>query len=481
MNDELTAKAANATKWSLITEVVVKIISPLTQVVLAHILSPEAFGVVATVTMVTSFADMLSDAGFQKYLVQHEFEDNGHLYRSANVAFLTNLCISIAIWFIVIVFNEPLAEIVGNKGLGFVLIVACSSLPLTALSSIQLALFHRSFAFKELFSVRVATALVPLFITVPLALIGFDFWSLVIGTVIGNLVNVVVLTIKSNWKPTLFYSFDELKEMVSFSAWTLLEQFSIWLTSWMGTFIVGSVLTSYYLGLYKTSISMVNTGMSIIISATTPILFAELSRRQNDEDAFEAAFFRMQHKVSLFIIPIGFGIFIYRDFLTAVILGPQWSEGSLLFGLWGLSSAIVIPIGYYASEVFRSKGKPKLSFMTQVVYLFIMVPITYIAAKHTFNIFVFASAFLRLIAISIDLFVLGHFVKFPIWKMINGLLPFFVCSFMMMGVGMLLFRLDAPPLFGIAICMVAYFIFCELFTTTRVQINSLIRNFRTGV
>ena len=65
MTDELTQKASSATKWSLVTEVVVKLISPLTQIALAHILAPEAFGVVATVTMVTSFADMLSDAGFR--------------------------------------------------------------------------------------------------------------------------------------------------------------------------------------------------------------------------------------------------------------------------------------------------------------------------------------------------------------------------------------------------------------------------------
>lgn len=290
MTDELTQKASSATKWSLVTEVVVKLISPLTQIALAHILAPEAFGVVATVTMVTSFADMLSDAGFQKYLIQHEFRDKSHLFRSANVAFVTNLFVSLALWSLVALFNEPLAALVGNDGLGIVLIVACASLPLTALSSIQLALFHRAFSFKELFVVRVAVALVPLFVTVPLALLGFDFWSLVIGTIIGNLVNSLVLTLKSDWKPSLFYSFAELKEMLSFSSWTLLEQFSIWLTSWMGTFIVGSLLTPYYLGLYKTSISMVNTGMGIITSATTPVLFAELSRRQSDDESFQLAF-----------------------------------------------------------------------------------------------------------------------------------------------------------------------------------------------
>lgn len=477
MTDELTQKASSATQWSLVTEVVVKLISPLTQIALAHILAPEAFGVVATVTMVTSFADMLSDAGFQKYLIQHEFRDKSHLFRSANVAFVTNLFVSLALWSLVALFNEPLAALVGNDGLGIVLIVACASLPLTALSSIQLALFHRAFSFKELFVVRVAVALVPLFVTVPLALLGFDFWSLVIGTIIGNLVNSLVLTLKSDWKPSFFYSFAELKEMLSFSSWTLLEQFSIWLTSWMGTFIVGSLLTPYYLGLYKTSISMVNTGMGIITSATTPVLFAELSRRQSDDESFQLAFFHMQEKVALFVVPLGFGIFLYRNFVTTFVLGPQWSEGSLMFGLWALSSAVVIPVGYYASEVFRAKGRPKLSFASQVSYLLVMVPVTYYAASLDFNEFALYSSLLRLVAIGIDVFILKVFIKFPVGKMIARLLPIFACSVVMFTSGWVLDSICLPTIAGIIMCVIVYALCCEIFPSTRKQLNSLYSRF----
>lgn len=477
MPDELTKKASSATKWSLVTEAAVKLISPLTQVALAHILTPEAFGVVATVTMVTSFADMLSDAGFQKYLIQHEFRDEKALSRGANVAFVTNLTLSLLLWALIAVFNEPLAAMVGNEGLGVALVAACASLPLTALSSIQLALFHRRFAFKELFVVRMAVALVPLFVTVPLALLGFGFWSLVIGTIAGNLVNAVVLTVKSDWKPFLFYSLAELKEMFSFSAWTLLEQFSIWLTSWMGTFIVGSLLTSYYLGLYKTSISMVNTAMGIITSATTPVLFAELSRRQDDAEAFESAFFRMQRKVGLFVVPLGCGIFLYRDFATELILGPQWGEASLMFGLWALSSAVVIPIGYYASEVFRAKGRPKLSFASQLAYLVVMVPVTYYAATLDFESFALVSSLIRLAAIAIDMAILRAFIEFPVGRMLRGLAPIFLCSLAMLGMGTLLDNLGVPDLAGIAACVVAYALCCEVFPTTRAELNGMLSRF----
>ena len=62
----INKKVGNATKWSIFTEIVVKLISPITNMILARILVPEVFGVVATVTMIVSFTDIFTDAGFQK-------------------------------------------------------------------------------------------------------------------------------------------------------------------------------------------------------------------------------------------------------------------------------------------------------------------------------------------------------------------------------------------------------------------------------
>src|SRR5699024_2825776 len=189
--------------------------------ILARILAPEAFGVIVTVTMIVSFAEMFTDSGFQKYLVQHEFKDEQDKRKSANVAFWSNLVLSLILWGGISLFNEEIAEMVGNPGLGIVIIVSCIQLPLTAFSSIQMALYRRDFDFKTLFVVRVIGILIPLVVTIPLALIGFDYWSLVIGLIAMQLFNAIFLTLKSSWKPTFYYSFKRLKKMFSFSVWSL--------------------------------------------------------------------------------------------------------------------------------------------------------------------------------------------------------------------------------------------------------------------
>ena len=87
MSANINKKVGQATKWSSITEIIAKLISPITNMILARLLVPEAFGVVATITMVISFAEIFTDAGFQKYIIQHEFLDDEALNNSTNVAF----------------------------------------------------------------------------------------------------------------------------------------------------------------------------------------------------------------------------------------------------------------------------------------------------------------------------------------------------------------------------------------------------------
>ena len=216
--DNLNKKIIKATKWSSITEIAAKLVTPpVTNMILARILLPEAFGVAATVTMITSFAEMFTDSGFQKYLVQHEFKNVDEKYKNANVAFWTNFCISIILWGFIVIFSEQLAVLVGNPGLGKVISIACIQLLITAFTSIQIALYKRNFDFKTLFIVRIISILIPFVVTIPLAFAGLSYWSLIIGSLTNHLLNAVILTIKSDWKPKFYYSIEILKEMFSFS------------------------------------------------------------------------------------------------------------------------------------------------------------------------------------------------------------------------------------------------------------------------
>ena len=433
LSENLDSKIRTASKWSAITEIVAKLVSPITGIVLAHILTPEAFGIVATLTMIISFAEIFTDAGFQKYLIQHEFIDERDREESTTVAFWSNLVMSLIIWAIIAIVNEPLARIVGNPGLGYVIVIACVSIPMEAFSSIQMALYKRDFDFKTLFKARMVGIVIPLIVTIPLALWLRNFWALVIGTISTNTANAILLTYYSNWKPRLYFSFDKLKEMLSFTIWSMIETISIWLNGYVDVFIVGTMLNQHYLGLYKTASTLVGQIMGLITSATTPILFSSLSRLQNDRNDFKRIFFKFQHIVAILVFPIGVIIFCYSDFITDVILGKQWMEAAGFVGLWGLTSAIAIVLSHYSSEAYRSIGRPKLSVLAQWLHLIVLWPSILISVRYGFEALYVTRSLVRFEMIAVQLAIMYVYVNFSPVEMFKNIgYPLFASCVMML-------------------------------------------------
>ena len=463
-------KVANATKWSFLTEISAKLVTPISNIILARLLTPDAFGVVATATMVFSFADMFTDSGFQKYLVQHEFKNNQDREEATSVAFWTNLGLSILFWIIIAVFSEQIATLVGNPGLGNVIKVVCISLPLTSFSSIQMALYRRDFDFKTLFYVRMVAVMIPLFVTVPLAFLTHSYWAIIIGTTCGNLSNAVILTLRSSWKPRFFYSFTKLNEMLSYSIWSLIEAISVWLTNYIGVFIVGAYLSSYYLGLYKTSMSTVNHIMNLITSATTTVLFSALSRVQSNQEDFQSIFFVFQRNVGLFVVPMGIGIFLYQDLITKILLGSQWVEAAGFIGLWGWVNAIKILLSNYCSEAYRAVGKPKVSVFVQISQLVVLIPAITYGAKQGFTTLYILRCMVSIELIVVNLITVKIALKISPIKMIQNILPEIFAALIMAFAAIRLQKVADTVLWdfiSIAICAGVYFCVIIALPSTR--------------
>ena len=463
-------KVANATKWSLITEVIAKLISPIVNMILARLLVPEAFGAVATITMIISFAEIFTDAGFQKYIVQHEFKDDDDFDKSVNVAFWSNLMLSTIFVLVIWIFRNPLANLVGSPELGTGIAVASFNIICVAFSSIQMAIYRRNFRFKTLFYVRMITSLIPLVVTVPLALVFRNYWALLLGTLTMHFVQAAILTIKSKWKPRFYYSFKRLKEMISFTAFTMLETVSIWLTQYIDTFIVGKFLSDYYLGLYKTSITTVNAYMNIIVSSIVPVLFATLSRYQSDDEQFKKTYFDFQKMVAIFLLPMGIGLYIYRELVISILLGKGWEEASGFVGLWGLTSAVTIVLSYFASEVYRSKGKPNISLIMQLFHLSILVPSLLLTINSGFETLYTVRSIVRLECLISAPVVLSAVFKIRIKDTLKNIFPQTISAVFMGMIAVSVKNIFNDMIWQfvtVGICVIAYFGILMLFPSMR--------------
>ena len=411
MSQELHKKISSAAKWSAIGEVMAKLVTPISTVVLARLLTPQAFGVVATITMIISFAEIFMDGGFQRYVIQREYESDKEKFKVADVAYWTNLVIGLFLFVIICIFNEPLARLVGNPGLGNVLIVAAIAIPVNAMTSIQMAVFKHSLDFKSLFYRRIVTVLVPLAITIPLAFLLRSYWALVIGTLASNIITATVLTIFSPWRPTLYYNIGILKGMIGYSSWSLADALLIWASTYIEIFFIGIILNDYYLGLYKTAMTTVGQFVSIISAIILPILMPAFSRTQHDYSQMRGIIYKLQEKIGMIILPLGGFIFVFREQITNILLGNQWNAIATFIGIWAIAEVVMLLFQRFCSNIYPAINKPHISVIIQILYLIVLVPAVYISARISFEALYWTRTLIRVEGLLVNWYFAYRLIK----------------------------------------------------------------------
>lgn len=459
MSKKHSNQIGSSLKWSSAGEIIAKLIVPISNMILARILVPEDFGILASVNMIISFVDLFTDSGFAKYLIQSDFKDDDEIKQYANVAFWTNFAVSVFLYLLIVLFRDRIAKFAGSPDYGLAIAVASFQLLITSFSSIQTALFKRFFDFKTLFFRRIAVSIVPLVVTVPIAYFSRSYWALIIGSLVSALLNAVLLTLKSSWRPRLYYSIDHLKKMFSFSVWSLAEAVAYWLTNWIDVFIIGTAFSAFYLGLYKSSLNMVNSIMALVKASIIPVLFSSLSRLKHCDSEFKDVYFALQRLTSYVLIPMGAGLFLFRKLATSFMFGAGWAEASNIVGAWALAMSFFILFEGFNGEAYKAKGIPKVLFVFQIVYLVIMVPICFLAKNRGFWYMVYIRAATIGLEVIIGLFFMNKYIGFAIRKMIANVVPGIMASAVMCIGGYFVKQVSTSitwQMLSIVICILIY-------------------------
>ena len=241
-------------------------------------------------------------------------EYNRHLRGSLSVSLLFSIILTI----LILVFNAPLSNFVGNAGYESILIVSALQIPFTAINSVYLAFLKREFKFKAVFLVRVAYCSMPFLVTIPLALLGAGPWSLVIGTIFSQLIQVPILFIFA--KKILRPIFEKriLSDVFKGSYIMVLESLVIWFCTWISTFLATQFFSSEIVGIVKVSNSTVNSIFSLFSTGFTSILFVSLSRLKNDDLGYKDVFYSIQSAAFSILIPLGIGAYFFSDVVVLI-------------------------------------------------------------------------------------------------------------------------------------------------------------------
>lgn len=401
-------------KWTVLTEIVSRAVSPLTFVILARILAPRDFGVVAVAQIAITFCALFWDAGLEKALIQTKEP----LEKAANVVFWINVVLGLAIYCVLFVIAPSLAVFFHCPGSGSVLRILGLQIIIGSLTTVQRALFLRDLNFKKIFWAKLATAAIPAIVSIPLAFMGYGIWALVASSLAASVMNLAILWFNSSWRPRCCFDAALARGMANFGIWIVLDSFSGWFMSQGDSLVIGRFLGVRSLGFYRTGRNIIDIVFGLILNPFYPILYPAFSALHGDNDALRSFLHKANRIIMSLTLPMGTGIMCVASPLVTVALGEKWQGTEIVLSVLGLQTAL----GWLVAanpEIYRAVGRPdiqtKIGFISIPLYLLVY----FVAAPHGLAIFVLARLGLTIVSLPIHVWMAVKLLNVPyayLWK-----------------------------------------------------------------
>lgn len=394
------AEALHAFKWSILGEAASRLIAPAVFLVLARLLAPEAFGVVAAATVVIGFCQALADAGLGKALVQRRDE----LEAGATATFWIALGISLTLAALLVIAAGPIATFFGDSRIEPVVRLLALQVPLTGLAAVPVALLQRDLAFRELFWVRLATAGLPALASIPMALAGFGYWALVAGAVLGQALQCATLWWRSHWRPRGRLDLGTARDLMRFGRWTALSALLAWGYGWLDSLFVARYLGAHDMGLYRIGNTFVTMAFGLAFAPLLPVLYSLFSRTGHASDRVAAALMATARGIVLVALPAAALIAMLAPTIQAHLFGSDWLGLAPVLAMLAIGQGVAWLVGANG-EAYRAVGRPDLEMWAMGLPLVVYVVGYAIAVRYGLLAFVATRAALVLAGLALHVYM----------------------------------------------------------------------------
>lgn len=358
--------------WKLSERTGTQGIQFLVQIILARLLSPEEFGVIAIVMVFILLANVFVQSGFNTALIQKKDTDevdySSVLYLSIGVAMVS---------YIIIFFASPfIADFYEQQILTKTLRVLSITLFIGAFSSIQNAFVAKQMLFKELFVSSMGAVTISGFIGIITAYSGLGVWALVAQQLSYQLALTIILWFTVKWRPHLLFSFSRVKKLFSYGSKLLVSALIDTIYRDLTTLIIGRIYSPSILGFYNRGQQFPQLIVANINGSIQSVMLPALSAHQENRKRVKEMMRRAIVSSSFLIFPMMIGMAVVAEPLVRIILTDKWLPAvpflqiaCLTYSLWPIHTANLQAI----NAMGRSDIYLKLEVIKKIVGIIILV------------------------------------------------------------------------------------------------------------
>jgi len=369
----LSKKVGKGVLWVTAATTFARALNVVSSIILARLLGPEDYGLMAIALAIIAFSQGLTITGFDSALIQKQENIEEYLNTSWTFELIRNLVLALIIFLtaplLSFYFNEPRAKLI--------LEVMSITYVLQGLRNIGVVYFRKNLEFHKQFVLEMIPMIISISAVIPLAYVLKNVWALVFSTLISQAIALLLSYILHPFRPRFEWDLKKVCTLFDFGKWILGASIIVMIREQGITMFIGKLLGAVALGFYNRS-----TAFSLIIfqqinEIVWKVGYPLYSQLQNEPSRLKGVFLKTTNLLSFIVFPMAGGLFVLSEDFTRLLLTEKWMPivpMMKIFCIMALFSALATP----ANVMFQALGKPglvtKISCLNLIILLIAIYP-----------------------------------------------------------------------------------------------------------
>jgi O-antigen/teichoic acid export membrane protein len=369
------ASMARGAAWMTLFKLGERSIGLISTLILARLLTPADFGVVAMATSVVALMELMGAFGFDIAIIQRQDVQRAHY----DTAWTFNVLFSAATTLLLLFLTYPAADFFREPRLLWILPVLAIGALAQGFENIGTVRFRKELNFRREFRFLLSKKIASFVVTIAFALTFRSYWALVAGSVTGKLFGVWLSYRLHPYRPRL--TLAARQDLFHFSKWLFFSNLVLFLQHKSANFILGRTVGAYGLGIYNVALDVAMMPSTDMIAPLNRAVFPAYSRLASDLPELGRRFLEVFSIIALLAFPVSIGLACVAGPAVLVLLGNQWVDAIPLLRLLTIAGLVGALQGNL-HLVIVALGKPKANTLVSTSTLILSLPIFIVASLH---------------------------------------------------------------------------------------------------
>lgn len=365
MSDHIQRKMASGAVWMVLFKLIERSIGLVSTLILARILSPSDFGVIAMALSFIFFAEQLAAFSFDIALIHNQSATREHF----DTAWTCNLLLGLSITLVMLLAAYPIAQFYKQHELVWVVCTLALGPLISGTENIGVVAFRKELNFRKEFLFQLSRKALGFLIVVPMALIVRNYWALVTGILFSKLAATAISYLMHPYRPR--FALSRVRELMVYSRWLLINNLIGFFRERTSDFFIGRLFGAGSLGTYNIAYEFAHLPSTELCAPINRALLPGFAKMTDSEEV-RRSYTNALSLMAMLAVPCSAGLAVLAPYFVPAVLGSKWLDAVPLMQILAFNGAILM-FHSPGSSVLVARGHPQIVVIANGLYVLLML------------------------------------------------------------------------------------------------------------